>query len=106
MDLEARRLPFTQKQLLGERPRDGSFADGLLAGEAVGMGQAAGSLVSPQDRDSPVMPGDCGKTSRYKCRASTSSRGWHGAHLNKSFLDRARSHSYSVGVSDSVAVSL
>ncbi len=104
VDLEARRLPLAQEQLLGERPRDGRLADRLLAGEAVGMCQAAGSLVSPQDRDGSVMPGDRGKASRHNCRASTSASGWHGAHLNKSFLDRARTHSYSVGVSDSVAV--
>src|SRR4029077_6930679 len=106
VDLEARRLPFAEKKLLGKCPRDGSFADRLLASEAVSMRQAPGLLVSPQDRDGSIVPGDCGKTSRHKCRGSTSSRGWHGAHLNKSFLDRARSHSYSVGVSDSVAVSL
>jgi hypothetical protein len=50
------------------------------------------------------MPGNGGKPSRHKCRASTSPRGWHAAHLNKSFLDDAEPHSYSVGVSDSVAV--
>src|SRR6266852_2003397 len=106
VDLEARRLPFAEEQLLGERPRDGGLADRLLAGEAVRMRQAAGSLMSPQDRDGSIVPGDCGKTLRHKCRASTSPRGWHGAHLNKSFLDRARTYSYSVGVSDSVAVIL
>src|SRR3982074_796506 len=106
MDLEARRLPFTQKQRLGECPSDSGFADRLLAGKAIGMGQTASALMSLQNRDGSLVSGDRGKASRYKCRASTSSRGWHGAHLNKSFLDRARSHSYSVGVSDSVAVSL
>src|ERR1700674_207394 len=106
VDLEARRLPFAEKELLGKRPRDSRFADRLLAGEAIGMRQAPGLLVSSQDRDGSIVPGDCGKTSRHKCRASTSPRGWHGAHLNKSFLDRARTYSYSVGVSDSVAVIL
>src|ERR1700736_101688 len=105
MDLEARRLSITEEQFLSERPRNGRFADRLFTGEAISMRQTAGPLVSPQDRDGSIMPGDCGKTLRHNCRTSTSSRGWHRAHLNKSFLDDAEPHSYSVGVSDSVAVS-
>src|SRR5713101_190873 len=102
MDFEARRLALAQQQLLGERPRHGGLADAFLAGETVGMRQAAGSPMRLEDRDGSLMPGDRHKTFGHKCRASTSPRGWHGAHLNKSFLDPARAHSYAVGVSDSV----
>src|SRR5205823_9786455 len=62
MDLETRRLPRTQKQLLGERARDGGLADRLLARQAVRMRQPAGLPVSPKDRDRTVVSGDRRKT--------------------------------------------
>src|SRR5207302_1966636 len=89
MDLETRWLSITQQQFLGERACDGGLADCLLADQTVGMRQAAGPLVSPKDRDGAVVARDRRKTASNSGGSPTSSRGWHGAHLNKSFLDDA-----------------
>src|SRR3989440_710219 len=86
---ETRWLPRTQEQLLGERARDGRLADRFLAGEAVRVRHAAGAPVSLQDRDGAVVARDRRKTASNRDSIPTSPRGWHGAHLNKSFLDDA-----------------
>ena len=78
---------------------DSRFADRLLAGEAIGMCETTGALMSLQNRDGSLVSGDGRKTSSNSRRIAASPRCWHGAHLNKSFLDRARTHSYPVGVS-------
>src|SRR6184192_2317092 len=93
VDFKTARLPFTEQQLLRERACKCGLANALLAGQAVCVSQAAGTLVCSEDGEGPLMPGDRRKTSRNgwgRPRGSTNTRRWHAAHLNKSFLDAGR----------------
>jgi hypothetical protein len=58
MHLESRWLSVAEQELFRQRPGYGSFAYPLLPDQAIGVREAAGGLMRPQDADGALMTSD------------------------------------------------